>query len=288
MTQFIAKKFGSGFDGFHMKIYVTTGDSDTEIPFGFSATSVDCVIDWGDGSTESVTGDKSGDEVAHTYTEKDREYDIKITGTIQELDYANPTASSRNQLREVLQWGSCGWLGLGVSFYRCANLTEVNATDGYNLENCNYFGYMFYRCNSLLSVNLSGWITTNSTDFRVMFYQCYNLTDIDVSDFDMSNAEKIFAMFYECDSPADSYQLNVTGMDQWNVANVDDAVNLFFGAHLDDTEYDKILVAWAAQAPNLQSNVTATFGSAKYTESTARGVLTGSPYNWSIADGGPA
>ena len=50
--------------------------------------------------------------------------------------------------------------------------------------------------------------------------------------------------------------------------------------------YDATLIGWAAQAPNIQSNVVFSLGP-KYTSAaqSARDLLTGT-YGWTISDGG--
>jgi len=73
----------------------------------------------------------------------------------------------------------------------------------------------------------------------------------------------------------------------WNVSKVTTMANMFYSVTLSTANYDALLKAWAAQS--VQPNVVFDGGSSKYTAgaaATARGVLTGTPNNWTITDGG--
>jgi len=62
--------------------------------------------------------------------------------------------------------------------------------------------------------------------------------------------------------------------------------DMFTFGNLSTTNYDALLIGWAAQT--VQSNVKFGAGDSKYTAgaATARGVLTGAPNTWTISDGG--
>jgi len=139
--------------------------------------------------------------------------------------------------------------------------------------------FMFYNCSSITTLDVSGFDTSSVDDVGLMFYNCSSLEELDVSRFDTSGVEDMSYMFYGCSSLTN---FNVSGFD---VADVTDMANMFNGSSLSDAEYDELLVAWSAQS--LQSEVTAHFGSAKYTESAARTILTDT-YLWDITDGGAA
>jgi hypothetical protein len=71
------------------------------------------------------------------------------------------------------------------------------------------------------------------------------------------------------------------------------AANMFYsssGSILTTSEYDAILIAWAAQSPDLKPAVPFGVSGAKYSAgaaTSARAVLTGT-HTWTITDGGPA
>ena len=72
-------------------------------------------------------------------------------------------------------------------------------------------------------------------------------------------------------------------LSSWDVSSVASMTSMFNTGSLSDSNYDAILLGWSQLS--LQSNVTAHFGSAQYTQSAARAVLTDT-YSWTITDGG--
>ena len=58
--------------------------------------------------------------------------------------------------------------------------------------------FMFTDCTSLISLNLSNFITSSSQNFNQLFSGCINLEYIDISNFDISQANTIFYLFYDC------------------------------------------------------------------------------------------
>ena len=64
---------------------------------------------------------------------------------------------------------------------------------------------------------------------------------------------------------------------------------MFDGSGLSTVNYNTLLNGWAAQAPNIQSNVKLGAQGIQYNipvSQTAHDILTSPPYNWTIADGG--
>jgi len=71
------------------------------------------------------------------------------------------------------------------------------------------------------------------------------------------------------------------------VSNVTTMNQMFNGVTLTTTNYDALLIGWAAQT--LNSSVPFDGGNSQYsagTAATARGTLTGAPNNWIVTDGG--
>lgn len=59
--------------------------------------------------------------------------------------------------------------------------------------------YIFYKCSSLTSLDLSGWNTAGVTDMSYMFYNCGKLTSLDVSSWNTAGVTDISHMFFSCD-----------------------------------------------------------------------------------------
>ena len=59
---------------------------------------------------------------------------------------------------------------------------------------------MFYECKSLISLDLSYFITSKVIEMSYMFTNCTNLTFLDISHFDTSKVVKMEYMFKNCES----------------------------------------------------------------------------------------
>ena len=60
--------------------------------------------------------------------------------------------------------------------------------------------FMFYKCISLESIDLTSFNTTNVTKMSLMFSGCSSLKSIDVSRYNTANVIDMNSMFYECSS----------------------------------------------------------------------------------------
>ena len=123
--------------------------------------------------------------------------------------------------------------------------------------------------------DIGSWDVSSVTDMTAMFTSASAFNQ-DIGSWDVSNVTGMNGIFY-----------NATAFDQdlgsWDVSSVTSMNLIFSGSGLSNSNYDAILLGWSQLT--LQSNVTPHFGSAKYTQSTARAVLT-STYSWTITDGG--
>ena len=128
----------------------------------------------------------------------------------------------------------------------------INSWDVKNVTN---MGSMFYGCTSF-NQPLSSWTTSACTNMSYMFYGATSFNQ------DIGN---------------------------WNVSNVSNFTG-FMGTKTDLTfsssNLDSIYNGWSSRP--VQPNISISFGTAKYTSASAAGkaILTGSPNNWTITDGG--
>lgn len=193
-------------------------------------------------------------------------------------------------------------------FQNCTALTTVDVS-GFNTSNVTLMNTMFRNDTSLTSPDVSGFDTSLVTDMYYMFGNCPSITVLDVSQWNVSNVTRTAGMFLSTAvTTLDVSQWNTSSLtnmggtfqsctslvdldiDGWNVASVTNGGNFLIFANnaLTTTQYDAVLIAWAAQS--LQSNVNIHFGDAKYTSGgaaeTARTTLVNT-YGWVITDGGP-
>jgi surface protein len=83
---------------------------------------------------------------------------------------------------------------------------------------------MFYFCNSLTSLDVSGWDTSAVTSMSTMFYSCNSLTSLDVSGWDTSAVTSMSSMFYSCNSLT---SLDVSNWDFSKVTTASNASGMF-------------------------------------------------------------
>ena len=81
----------------------------------------------------------------------------------------------------------------------------------------------FLGCQSLTSLDLSKWDTSNVTDMSWMFVGCYSLTSLDLSSWDVSNVTDMYNVFYNCGS------LTSLDLSNWNTSNVTSMSGMFEG-----------------------------------------------------------
>lgn len=82
-------------------------------------------------------------------------------------------------------------------FSSCQSLESLDLS-GFNTENVTSMESMFSQCSSLRSLDLSSFNTSKVIDMKLMFYKCTNLESIDLSSFDTENLQQMAHMFYSC------------------------------------------------------------------------------------------
>ena len=105
-------------------------------------------------------------------------------------------------------------------FSKCSSLTSLNLSN-LNSDNVFYMREMFSKCSSLTKINLSNLNTENVTDMRYMFYKCSSLTNLDLSHFFINNVSNMRYMFCECSS------LTNLDLSSFNDNNVTDMRGMF-------------------------------------------------------------
>ena len=84
-------------------------------------------------------------------------------------------------------------------FERCASLTSIDISNWDTSKVDTMLG-MFDGCSSLTSLNISNWNTSNVTDMSGMFKDCTSLTTLDLSNWNIDNMEDMTEMFTGCTS----------------------------------------------------------------------------------------
>lgn len=123
-------------------------------------------------------------------------------------------------------------------FGDCRKLESIDISDV--LVTGQSAAYMFYRCWSLVDLNISAIDISSVTDTSFMFYACSSLESLDTSWLDNSSVTNMSHMFYQCSSLT---SLDLTPLDTSSVRNM---WNMFCGcsslASLDLSSLDTSLV----------------------------------------------
>lgn len=173
---------------------------------------------------------------------------VTIEGNFPQIYFDNN--GDKEKLLTIENWGENSWSSMENAFYGCSNL-EINATDAPDLSNVYSMVRMFSNCFSLNS-DIGYWYVSNVKDMSFAF----------------SNA-----ITFDQDLGA------------WNVSEVVNMTGMFDQVTLSTENYDALLMGWANLS--LQSNVNFSGGNSLYClGEEARDNMMGSPFNWSITDGG--
>jgi surface protein len=153
----------------------------------------------------------------------------------------------------------------------------------WDVSNVTDMRFMFANC-SVFNSDLSGWNVGNVTDMRSMFSNCSSFNS-DLSSWDVSKVTSMSYMFYHCSA----FNSDLSSWDITSVIYINSQYSgmgsIFINSGMSVTNYSNMLIAWSLLGVNSGVYLNA---SAKYNLSavSARAILTGSPNNWVISDGG--
>ena len=263
-----------------VSVWATTAINET-ITIPTQAGTFNAVVDWGDGTTETIT---SSTGFTHVYTDID-DYTISITGTFPNI-YMNGSPSA-SKLKRVTNLGTVGWTTLQSAFRSCSNLTDFTSgstdTSAVSITNA-----MFYQCFSLVNVNISSFDITGASNIGSMFTQCTSLVSIDVSSFDTSSVTQMGNMFGACNALT-----SIVGVEDWDVTGLNSTgslTNFITGGSMTTAQYDNLLIKWEAQSEF--SGMSPSFGASTYTSggtaAAARAAMLTTGRYSAINDGGIA
>ena len=129
---------------------------------------------------------------------------------ITEIDYSNISSGmfSTTDDNETLSFG-----GL---YSGCKALTSIYFGDKFDTSHVSIMGNMFRNCESLTSLNISGFDFSKVEDMSYMFYGCTALESITFpEDINTSNVSTMGSLFYNCSSLT---ELNLSAFDTSNVS----------------------------------------------------------------------
>ena len=125
-------------------------------------------------------------------------------------------------------------------FGSCTNLTSVEGLENLNTSDVTRMDYMFYKCEQLRALDLSGFNTEKVADMRDMFSNCKNLETLNLSSFKTNNLKNMSEMFLECNKIA---QLDLSGFNTSGVKALDQVFKRCYALEaLDLSSFDTKLV----------------------------------------------
>lgn len=103
-------------------------------------------------------------------------------------------------------------------FGSCTNLTSIEGLENLNTSDVTSMDFMFYKCEQLRALDLSGFNTEKVENMRDMFSNCKNLETLNLSSFKTNNLTNMSEMFLECNKIA---QLDLSGFNTSGVKTLD-------------------------------------------------------------------
>ena len=186
-----------------------TLDSDVEFSFyignksGDTQTTMNCSIDWGDGTVETKTITKddkgfNGFKLAHSYVTgsyKIELYDVERGYSIIGTTYGSSSISHSSSVKRVILGSGSSTEDYALSW--CNSLTSVYISEGVT----SIGGYAFMYCSSLTSVHIPESVTSIGTN---VFRGCTSLTSINLPE-GVTYTYIGASMFDECTSLTSVY-----------------------------------------------------------------------------------
>jgi len=275
--------------------------------------TVNVTVDWGDGSSETVT---NAGNLEHTYSSEGK-YRVSIAGTLTKFGQYY-SMDLQDNLDSVSSWGDLGITSFEGAFIETTNLSslptdipptvtntnkmfygssfngDISNWDVSNVINMNQmFAYSSFNGNisnwnvsnvtemvrmfdrAQFNNDLSGWNVSNVTTMSSMFSNVF-LFNSDISNWNVSNVTNMYSMF----KGASSFNGDIGG---WNVSNVTNMGSMFNDVILLTEQYDEILTQWSQLT--LQPNVTFSAGLTMYTAIDPRQKII-DDFAWTIEDCG--
>ncbi len=152
---------------------------------------------------------------------------------------------------------------------------------GWNVSSVTDMDAMFNRA-TVFNGNISNWNVSSVIDMGYMFYGATAFNQ-DLSSWNVSSVTDMSNMFYW----ATAFNQNLGA---WDISSITYMSYMFIGVTLSTANYDNTLIGWSTLSTGetqIPTGITFDGGNSTYCAGeTAKNTLTGSPYNWTITDGG--
>ena len=124
---------------------------------------------------------------------------------------------------DLTNWTFTGVENIVELFRGCTNLREIKGISNLDVSKVSNMYGVFKGCQSLVTLDLSGWVVDNVQTMSLMFSQCQALTTlIGLENWNVSKVTDMANMFNWCEN-----LLNVDFLTNWNVNNVKNIGSMF-------------------------------------------------------------
>ena len=131
----------------------------------------------------------------------------------------------------------------------CTNLTSIEGLENLNTSDVTRMDYMFYKCEQLRALDLSGFNTEKVKNMADMFGYCKNLEMLNLSSFKTNDLTNMSEMFLECNKIA---QLDLSGFNTSGVKALDQVFKRCYALKsLDLSSFD---TKWVTEMSSLFDN----------------------------------
>jgi hypothetical protein len=284
----------------------------------FSGKTYNALIEWGDGTTTTQTTDVSP---THTYPIAGI-YQIKISGTFPAMRFNN--GGDRSKVVSLDNWGNIQWTTMDGMFYGCGNMVSnySNQPDT-SLTTSMLAAFRSTKFNSVINFyaplvttieRMLSQITVFNSSVRIygcnstllstreMFNNCVNYNS--TLNIDSESVIDMFGILDSCSKFNQPFNLNTQSCQELsfaffnnlafnqtlghlNVSNLLTAQSFLVGnISMTPTNVDNLYNGWSSQI--LINGTSLQMGTLKYTSAglIGRNILTNSPNDWFIEDGG--
>lgn len=273
---------GSPFGNDFVMTVETTAPSETFTLPCKNVGTYDATIDWGDGTSSSVTAFDDADLV-HTYVSAGV-HTIRVSGTLPSVFFNN--GGDRLKVRTVEQVGDVGWLALDNAWYGCEGMTKFHSGAVCETGLVTSLLRAWTNTTAMSDLNVSTMNTSSVTQMNSIFFGSADLSGAGFNNWDTSSVTNMGDAFRNTTANT------IAGVSAWDITALSSSnslIRFMSGSGASTAEYDALLIAWEAQVGVL-AQVSADFGVSQYTSGGAAEAARTSLINddgWTISDGGP-
>jgi surface protein len=226
----------------------TTSSTQFKLPL-VSSGSINFVVEWGDGTTDTITTFNQA-QTTHTYSSGGT-YEIKIRGILRGWQFNN--GGDRLKMGVIKNWG-CLDVSVDRGFSGCENMTCI-AIDAPVVTSTSLLNY-FADC-TIFDGNIGSWDVSNISNFSNMFYSARAFNNGGSSSINNWQIKQTGSVVMSSMFGA-SHGFKVMSFNQpignWNMSNVTNVTSMFYNQR----SFNQDLSSW--DVSNL-TNLSALFSS---------------------------